>query len=484
MNKRDDYKKISDIIGEFSDNTNIHQYLNGLLELNNQDSQELFEKKYLPIIDSEKKQKTPFLSVIMRTQGKREDGLREALLCLNAQSNQNFEIILIAHKTTQEQEHLIENILNEQEENFRKKIRFYRLSEGTRTTPLNFGFAHAWGEYAAIFDDDDILFDNWVESFFQCSQKNRGRILHSYAFAQNWENINSGGYRATSAPVANYCMPFDILAQLSVNRCPLMTLAFPLNIFQKVGIIFNENLNVMEDWEYFMKVAFLCGVSDIEEPTAIYRFWQNLETSATLHDQNAWDDTYRSIQKSFDKQGVILPPGQLKRIIDITVNGTGGLINEKNQNLSRLYISKGEPFSDLQVIESSSQEILPRFEFWFLFEEKSKDFKALRFDLFEEGLFVLNQIDITVWFTNGEKRVVSLNDCIHNGFEKGDSLLFINKDPEIIWEWSDERLIDVVHVSGQISRSIPSIRLLNTLVSLLPVKKCFKKKQLHKKGLF
>ena len=38
----------------------------------------------------------PFLSVVMRTQGKRTNALKEALLCLNAQTDQDFEVIVMA----------------------------------------------------------------------------------------------------------------------------------------------------------------------------------------------------------------------------------------------------------------------------------------------------------------------------------------------------------------------------------------------------
>ena len=85
------------------------------------------------------------------------------MLCLNAQKNQNYEIILIAHKVNNTRSSV--SILEDQQDIFREKIRYYKLDEGSRTTPLNFGFSHAWGKYIAIFDDDDILFDNWVDSF-------------------------------------------------------------------------------------------------------------------------------------------------------------------------------------------------------------------------------------------------------------------------------------------------------------------------------
>ena len=48
--------------------------------------------------------------------------MREALLCLQAQECQDFEILLIAHKADEEHGKLIEEILEDQEEEFRKKI--------------------------------------------------------------------------------------------------------------------------------------------------------------------------------------------------------------------------------------------------------------------------------------------------------------------------------------------------------------------------
>lgn len=61
-----------DIIGEFSANSNVGLYLKGLEHLNTEENQKLYEEKYLPVIQGEKKENSPFLSVIIRTQGKRE----------------------------------------------------------------------------------------------------------------------------------------------------------------------------------------------------------------------------------------------------------------------------------------------------------------------------------------------------------------------------------------------------------------------------
>lgn len=478
-------KKYNKIIKEFTDNTNVMRYLQGLEHLNDDNSSKLFEEKYLPIIEQEKRQNTPFLSVIIRTQGKREDGLREALLCLNAQNNQNFEIILIAHKAGSNEAQMIEQILNEQEETFRKKIRYYKLNEGTRTTPLNFGFAHAWGEYAAVFDDDDILFDDWVESFYVLSKSNKGRILHSYAFAQNWSNVAEMGYRAESSPSNNYCVNFDLLSQLVYNRCPLMTLAFPLNMFQKAGIIFNEKLNVTEDWEYFMRLAFVCGVSDIENATAIYRFWDNIETSATLHDDGAWKKTYRDIQANFNSMDIILPANNVKRITDSLFGESAvNVVTNRGQILSQLYYSEGDPFNNTKVVQAINKKNFPEVDVWFVFQDKRNTIKQLRIDLVEEGMVVLRDLKIDVWFTNGEKKEIYLNEVVHNGLEHENVVWFLRDDPMLVFELDDKRILDVVHVTGILEHKSLDIPFFNRIINLFPLKKYLKKRILHRKGYF
>ena len=46
-----------DIIGEFSANSNVGLYLKGLEHLNTEENQKLYEEKYLPVIQGEKKGK-------------------------------------------------------------------------------------------------------------------------------------------------------------------------------------------------------------------------------------------------------------------------------------------------------------------------------------------------------------------------------------------------------------------------------------------
>lgn len=89
------------LAGSITEYTELYKYMKQITELMDSDGIDKgFVKKYRDISEGTiKKSKTNvFLSVILRTQGNRPTGLREAMLCLRAQSNQDFEIILIGHK--------------------------------------------------------------------------------------------------------------------------------------------------------------------------------------------------------------------------------------------------------------------------------------------------------------------------------------------------------------------------------------------------
>lgn len=298
--------------------TLVGQYIksiNALIEAKD----ERFLKEYQPIIREEQKNytgKRPFLSVVIRTQGKRPEMLREALLSLGAQTDDDFEVILIGHKLNEDQNSLVSQILSDMPQKLRDMIRFIKLDYGNRATPLNIGFSYARGEYISILDDDDLVFDNWVDEFHKAAREKDGRILHAYTIAQDWEVVNTDcglkGLRAVSPLKDIFCEDFVMIKQLEMNTCPLGGLSFPAYAFRELGIIFDETLDTTEDWDFLMRTSFVTGVKDIRVPTYFYRLWVNAENSASVHDQNEWKNNYDKIQEKFISMPVILPAGEIK----------------------------------------------------------------------------------------------------------------------------------------------------------------------------
>ena len=311
------------------------------IEANRKDG--LFVSDYLPIIEANKGKPRVFASVVMRTQGRRPEALREALLSLYAQSCRDFEVLLIGHKLNEEQHKLVELILSEQDEEFRRRIRFLPLDHGTRTTPLNFGFAHALGEYIMILDDDDIVMEEWMEEYRRAAEKKPGCLLHLSSLSQDWCVIDTPygdqGLRAKTAPKPLHVYKYNALEQLYSNNCPTLGLGFPAYAFQEWGIRFDETLTTTEDWDCLMRTALLCGVSEGEGALAVYRMWVNAESSATLHDTGEWQKNYDFIQQKFAEMPIALPAGYapyIRELIALRKQETPAIQAERKAYIAKL----------------------------------------------------------------------------------------------------------------------------------------------------
>lgn len=459
----DKLSEISDCIGE---NTELYQFIRQVNDLRDSNgTQKISPHRYDSYTSPPKLQTPPFLSVILRTQGNRPLGLQEAFLSLRAQSHQDFEVIVIAHKATAEGKQRIKDIIESQPMSFCPRIRYLELDEGTRTTPINVGCANATGHYLAIYDDDDLLFDNWVEEFYKSAKVNDGKILHAFVLAQKWKATEQG-FVSVGAPSSQFCHTFDFLSQLVVNKCPLMGLAFPAYLFHQMGFRFNEALNVTEDWEYFMRAVPLTGIADIETPTSIYRLWTNAESSYTLHSQTLWDNTYQEIQTCMDQRLLLVPRGYPKHLISLIQR-----VNADEQKMSPgypklqglLYYASSNAFSDESMVPAYNQTYLPHFRMTFTVPNIGPQFSFFRFDPCEYGGFILNDTHIHLVTDTDETIDLSLNDCMHNGISYEGGIYFLHYDPQIIWHNPGPFRIISVLIEGTITMEIPEALILNAI---------------------
>jgi SAM-dependent methyltransferase len=261
---------------------------------------------------------TPFLSVVTRTQGRRLDTLRDVLLCLSAQTCQDFEVCVIGHKLSPQAQLDVERVIEDTHEGLRARIRIIRVEDGNRTRPLNVGFESARGHYVAILDDDDIVLGHWVESFKALAAKNPGRVLRATNVAQTWEPVTTTlgkqSVRAVSGMDACYPDTFDFFQHLIENATPPVSLAFPRAAFEGLAIRFDESLTTTEDWDFFMRTAAICGVASLTEITSIYRKWVGAESSFSIHSKGEWRANHLLIWRKLDSSPILLESGAATRL--------------------------------------------------------------------------------------------------------------------------------------------------------------------------
>lgn len=424
-------------------------------------------------------EKTPFLSIITRTQGKRPQELQEVFLCLAAQSDMDYEVILIGHKISKEQEAQIRTLIEDQPVELRDRIRFYCVDYGTRTTPLNFGFEHARGEYAAILDDDDIVFDNWVEAFHNLAKEQGSSILHSYCFSQDWQRtedgLNGGFLRSIREPKPQYCQDFYLSKQLYQNECPLMVMAFPLYAFRQFGMKFDEKLTTTEDWDYIMRVSFVCGVQDTKEATSIYRHWKNAENSATIHSQEEWKNNYDYIQKKFLELPIVLPTEDLPKIYE-TMQCVAAYEWEKNKRNSErekklrikevslikqrtwdshMYVNEGSGYSEEKAFPLNGVYQPETDKYIFDGKMQSSNIRELRWDPAEMSGIMLSECEISVMYHDGSEKRYNSDYLVNNGYSWKNKIMFPFEDPWIIIPINSEKIVERITINTTISESIP-----------------------------
>jgi hypothetical protein len=269
----------------------------------------------IPEIQSDAVSSTP-LAVVVRTQGKRASRLRDALTCLAAQTSDGFEVLLMVH--SDDSEPVLEEVkalVSDFHPLFSSRVRVVHVAGGRRARPLNAALTRLKAEYVAFLDDDDLVMADWVESFIEAA--GGGAIVRS-----------SVAVREVSAPEESHCHPyivqsslqfrykldFDRLGHYWGNETPICSFAVPRSLIETVGLRFDEDLPVLEDWDFLMRAAAFASVRDTRKVTSVYQMWRSGESSASLHDVDLWQGTQRVLQDRMNLRPLVLPAGSADRV--------------------------------------------------------------------------------------------------------------------------------------------------------------------------
>ena len=266
----------------------------------------------------------PFLTIVTRTQGKRQGTLRDMLMCLAGQTCQDFELLIALHKCQEPM--AVRALVQAFPRSFADRVRFIECAEGNRVVPLNAALAHARGDHLAFLDDDDLVLGHWVETFSKLSLEAPGMLLRAGCTRQE-VRTHTGHPASGVAVAASWFIPFpltyDPLEHLLHNQTPFMSVCFPAKVFRELGMRFDEALTTTEDWDFTTRAAMICGVHGAPWITAIYRLWTDSETSHTEHGEAEWKRNYQRILDRLDAGPILLPAGSARRIRELVVERKG-----------------------------------------------------------------------------------------------------------------------------------------------------------------
>ena len=258
----------------------------------------------------------PPLAVVMRTQGRRESHLRDALTCLAAQTFDNFEVLLMVHSDDAEPAlGDVQALVADFDTTFASRVGVVHVSGGRRARPLNAALERINAEYVAFLDDDDLVTADWVESFVDASGD--GVIVRSGVAVRHVsapEESHCHPYAVQSSLQFRYKLDFDLLRHIWENETPICTFAVPHSLIETIGLRFDEDLPVLEDWDFLMRCVAFASVRDTRKVTSVYQVWRSGESSASLHEVDVWQATQRVLQDRMNLQPLVLPAGSADRL--------------------------------------------------------------------------------------------------------------------------------------------------------------------------
>jgi hypothetical protein len=295
----------------------------------------------------------PFLSVIVRTQGKRLGLLEDALTSLAAQTLNDLEVQLVIHSGADEDLESVKSVVSAFDGEFVHRVYLHQVSDGGRSRPLNVGLDAAKGRYIAFLDDDDMVLGNWAAAFEAAVRQHPGHTIRALAADQSFSVDDTGIPRAESGFQHDRDRRFDLLTHFHHNETPICAFALPAITLNMLRLRFDERLPVVEDWDLLVRTAMLTGVHDIEEITSVYRRWISTNENSFSIPPTTWTTARDNVIDSLDSGPVLLPAGSVRQLVDL---------HEHREATQRELDAARDEIANLQYhLDAVQRQSIPRF---------------------------------------------------------------------------------------------------------------------------
>jgi hypothetical protein len=208
-----------------------------------------------------KKKAGPVVSVLIPTFN-RPQTLHEALASVLRQSYRNLQVIVINDGGED-----VSNIVD----SFRdSRLTFVNRKDNRgKAFSLNEALTRAEGKYVAYLDDDDLYYPNHIEALVDALEcKTDCQVAYS-DFYKTCCRVSADGARQVLSKVVEVSRDFDRFFMLHFNHVLHVCLMHRRDLIEKTGP-YNEQLNVLIDWDMTRRLVFFSDFSHVCEITGEY----------------------------------------------------------------------------------------------------------------------------------------------------------------------------------------------------------------------
>jgi glycosyltransferase involved in cell wall biosynthesis len=134
---------------------------------------------------------------------------------------------------------------------------------------LNEALNRADGKYVAYLDDDDLYYHNHIETLVRALEFQTNCQVAYSDFYKTYCRISSDGSRQVLSKVVEVSRDFDRFFMLLFNHVLHVCLMHRRDLLEKTGP-YNEQLNVLIDWDMTRRLAFFSDFHHVHEITGEY----------------------------------------------------------------------------------------------------------------------------------------------------------------------------------------------------------------------
>lgn len=223
------------------------------------------------------------VAIITRTKD-RPVLLARAFASMLAQSYPHWHLYLVNDGGDPEP---VDSLVEEYRHSFAGRISVFHHEESQgMESASNTGLSHAKGEYVIIHDDDD----SWKPDFLAQAVSHLGGSSNSYAaVATNCHMIHEQIDNDEVVECGRFDYPLwkgdvDFLDLLRLNYIPPICLLIRKSVVDSIGP-FNDNLPVLGDWDYILRIMVVGDVATINKELANYH--HRIPQGETSHYSNS-----------------------------------------------------------------------------------------------------------------------------------------------------------------------------------------------------
>lgn len=213
------------------------------------------------------KQINDIVSVIIRTKD-RPVFLQRAINSVCSQTYRNIELVIVndgGKSVVDIVKHYESVFIGSENAPKRTFVYIENSTSVKRASAANIGVKASSGRYLCLLDDDDYFYTQHIERHVEVQKKNKGVLSISRAYEAIEDENGKEKFKKYNYPSDESRLMFYFFE----NYYPSNSIVFQKSLIKKVGF-FDKKLQVLEDWDLWIRMFMETEPVIIDEITCIY----------------------------------------------------------------------------------------------------------------------------------------------------------------------------------------------------------------------